>query len=862
MSDVSSTSSSTYTGMSGAGGGSMIRLTGMASGLDVDGTVKKMLAGDQTKIDKAKQDQQLLQWKQDAYKKIISDIKDLQNIYFDVTSSDSLISNTNYSSFNVTSSASTIATATANTGALEGNYTLNVLRLASAATITGNALNSQAKISTGFAGDTINITEGSNNVSFQIPSNFSGTIDDAVNLLNSQLSSKGINLTTSNDNGKLKLVSSDYVNGIIINDTNGVITSNSNGTTISKPTSISTTLYDNTKLVSGGVGDKINITEGAKNVSIQIPNNFDSSTIDDTVNYLNSQFSSNGLSLNVVNDNGQLKFFNSDSNNDITIDDTGSNNAIGNITVTKNLGTEMTFNNTGINSNWAGKVIQFQVGTSAPVAVDFTGFTGTTANDIANYMNQQIANTSGLNGQISVSTFSDDTGTYLRFNALTNGVKIAASSVNDPSIQSMIGKNINAQVSTSTALTNLDSTLNDNIHLNLVYNGTTYNVTLDNSATGKNGGAKISDLAAAIYQQTGGNINASIDDITGKLTLKSVKTGTSSVIELTGGDANIISALGLSNVQQNVPISGTDAMVAITPPGSSVATTVTESTNKFLLNNINYSLTNIGTTSLTVASDTQKVVDRFSAFLKKYNSVVDEISAKLNEKKNYDYKPLTDAQKAQMSDSEEQAWNAKAQQGVLRNDSNLQTLLTNMRKIFFDPVDQSGITFNAKQLGLDTSNDVTKAGEINFVSGGQEVFKQALETNGLDIMNLFNATSSISYLTVTNDPTQRQARYNSEGIMQRLSDILTDNVGYAQTTSTSAILSKYANYQDDYSISGGSGTNTIPDQLYTQSLLLKKLTDKMSSDSEKYYKQFSQLETIMNSLNSQQASLSAMLGNG
>ena len=81
MSDISSTTS-TPSGMTGAGGGNMLRITGMASGLDVDAMVKKMMAAEQTKIDKAKQAQQTVQWKQDAYQDIINNIKDIQNTYF------------------------------------------------------------------------------------------------------------------------------------------------------------------------------------------------------------------------------------------------------------------------------------------------------------------------------------------------------------------------------------------------------------------------------------------------------------------------------------------------------------------------------------------------------------------------------------------------------------------------------------------------------------------------------------------------------------------------------------------------------------------------------------------------------------
>ncbi|WP_406540970.1 flagellar cap protein FliD N-terminal domain-containing protein [Clostridium ljungdahlii] len=78
---MSDSVSSMPTGATGAGGGSMLRITGLNTGLDVDSIVKKMLKGDQAKLDKVKQSQQLIQWRQDAYKTIISDIQDLQKSF-------------------------------------------------------------------------------------------------------------------------------------------------------------------------------------------------------------------------------------------------------------------------------------------------------------------------------------------------------------------------------------------------------------------------------------------------------------------------------------------------------------------------------------------------------------------------------------------------------------------------------------------------------------------------------------------------------------------------------------------------------------------------------------------------------------
>ncbi|AKN33917.1 hypothetical protein Ccar_25040 [Clostridium carboxidivorans P7] len=154
MSDVSTA----YSGTTGAGGGSRLRITGMASGLDVDATVKKMLTPEQTAIDKANQTQQINQWRNDAYLDIIKDLKDLQNTYFSSTSADSLTRASNYSSFDISSSTPAVATATANSGAVEGTYIVKVNQLAKAASVRGQTLNSQVKINdiAGWGGGQVN----------------------------------------------------------------------------------------------------------------------------------------------------------------------------------------------------------------------------------------------------------------------------------------------------------------------------------------------------------------------------------------------------------------------------------------------------------------------------------------------------------------------------------------------------------------------------------------------------------------------------------------------------------------------------------------------------------------------------------
>jgi flagellar hook-associated protein 2 len=82
-------------------------------------------------------------------------------------------------------------------------------------------------------------------------------------------------------------------------------------------------------------------------------------------------------------------------------------------------------------------------------------------------------------------------------------------------------------------------------------------------------------------------------------------------------------------------------------------------------------------------------------------------------------------------------------------------------------------------------------------------------------------------------------------------------VGVIGSSYNTATLTKYANVQDDYSVTGGSGSGTLPDQIYQKQLLIDKLTDLMDDHEEKYYKQFSALETALESLSAQQSIISS-----
>lgn len=568
MATTTTSTSSVPTGSTGAGGGNTLRITGLNTGLDIDAMVKKMLTADQTKVDQAKQQQQLITWKQDAYKEIITSLKDLQSAYFDVSNSANyLLSSNSYSNMAVSSSDSTVISAKALTNAEVGTYKIKVSKLATAASI-----------------------EGTN---------------------------------------ELK------------KDKNG------------------------------------------QNIS-----------------------SSSRL-------------------NDIT----------------------------GVNSG----NISFQL-------------------------------------------------TY-----------------NDGNLESNKSVDINFEVTDSTS---------------------------------------IQDFVDTIKNKTGGAVTAKFNELTGKFSIETTSTGSSSKIgiEIASDTSNLMDTLGVGNVSV-INNTGEDAVVSIKEPGSSDYISTTQSSNSFTINGVSYNVADITSTgeevSISVTRDTSKVHDLISNFIDKYNEIVGTLQDKLSEKKDYDYKPLTDSQKSSMSDTDISNWEKKAKQGILRNDDNLQNLLDSLANAFTTPVvDSSGNNVSTlyfgkrgdNAIGIDTSSKVSEGAKISIVD--DQKLTDAIANHPEELIKLF---------TTKSDSEDSTKKFQQSGIFERIDQILDDNVGVIGSTLNEAVLTKYANVQDDYSTTGGGGTGTLPDQLYQQQLLITNLTEIMNEHQTKYYNQFTQLEVAMEKLNAQQSTLAMYL---
>jgi len=177
---------------------STTRVTGLASGLDVDALVKSSMKAYTMKVDTAKQKQEILEIKQKLYRDVINSGRDLYNKYFDLAKGDSLLNSKSYSSVSFDSKDSSIVTATGLSNAVKDNYEVTVSSLAS----TTKKSFSRAELSGG------NIKIDYNGESITIASDkltSEMTEQDRARVINTEIAKIGLKASTS-----------DFVSGIII----------------------------------------------------------------------------------------------------------------------------------------------------------------------------------------------------------------------------------------------------------------------------------------------------------------------------------------------------------------------------------------------------------------------------------------------------------------------------------------------------------------------------------------------------------------------------------------------------------------------------------------------------------------------
>ena len=185
----------------------MSRITGLATGLDVDAVVKETMQAYRTQIDTVGQEKALVELQQTMYREVITECRDFYNKYFDLGKPDSLLLGKNWATTSFTSSNTSVVTAEAIGTAEVDNYDVKVTQLATQAkhTIKESDLKNLNYIKI-----TAKDKDG-NNKDVTINLSNANSTDEKVSLINEELKKNGINGVSAKFSG--------FSKGIVISTT-------------------------------------------------------------------------------------------------------------------------------------------------------------------------------------------------------------------------------------------------------------------------------------------------------------------------------------------------------------------------------------------------------------------------------------------------------------------------------------------------------------------------------------------------------------------------------------------------------------------------------------------------------------------
>lgn len=362
-------------------------------------------------------------------------------------------------------------------------------------------------------------------------------------------------------------------------------------------------------------------------------------------------------------------------------------------------------------------------------------------------------------------------------------------------------------------------------------------------------GAKIDNITAdttvdglltAINNNKDAGVTATYLGSENKFVLSSNEKGEGRKITLGADPKDTTDAANL--IFGGVSQDGTDGEMSILYNG--VQTTITSSSNTFSIDGLDIRATNTfntgsataeGGVSFTASADTEKVTETVKKFIEAYNAMIDEVRTQATTKPDSNYKPLTDDQKNEMNETSIKNWEDKAKEGILYNSSALKDL-DNATQGIFSSMMINGVSYDdLEKIGISFSDDYTAGGKIVF---DEEKFKTAMDSDPEKVSDLFTGTHGIVN-TIDSTLSTYATRYASKN--GNSYGVLIEEAGSEKLSLTLT-------------------NNSIYKELKDMQETITNLQSQLSTEQDRYISQFTQMERLINQMNSQSSYLSQLGG--
>jgi len=276
-----------------------------------------------------------------------------------------------------------------------------------------------------------------------------------------------------------------------------------------------------------------------------------------------------------------------------------------------------------------------------------------------------------------------------------------------------------------------------------------------------------------------------------------------------------------------VRIAGQDAEITLN------GVTYTGKTNNVEVNGITFTcLSEAENVTVTTQEDTDGIYDMIRNFIGEYNKLINEFDKLYNADSASDYKPLTDEEKEDMSDSEIEKWEKTIKDSLLRKDTTLGTLQSAFKSIMADGYKVNGEKMYLTQFGIETLSYFTAA----------ENEKNALHIDGDDKDGETSGNADKLKTMIANDPDTVVSFFTqlSRAFYSKLSEL-----------SASSDNSSAGSFYDD---------KKMKTDISDYKTKISEAEDKLADYEDKYYKKFSNMEVALAKLESSTSSITSLLG--
>jgi flagellar hook-associated protein 2 len=315
-------------------------------------------------------------------------------------------------------------------------------------------------------------------------------------------------------------------------------------------------------------------------------------------------------------------------------------------------------------------------------------------------------------------------------------------------------------------------------------------------------------------------VTMNYSSITDKFTLTSKTSGMGDNIVVDDASGNLMESLGLFGAG-SVTTDGLNAELTVNNQS------IVRSSNSIEVDGVKIELLETSDEAITISSktDSTSLKDTIKSFVTDYNNMIEMMNKLAKENADSNFPPLTDEQKADMSEKEVENWEKKAKIGLLENDSILKGIASKMQSMIYGSAVSGGISLY--DMGI-TSAGYSENGKLKI---DEAKLTTALETKGSAIQQLFTTEKT--------------------GIAQQLNEIITGATKTSGAKGSRGSLIEMAGYESTLS----DTENTITVSVTKTNKSIAELRTKLKTEETYYWGKFSALETALQQLNSQSSIL-------